>query len=98
MNAVTTKTHDHSSGAPNVKIIINKVGMDRPKAWLAAGMEDFRRATAVSLSYGMFWVGCLSGHWWPLVPMALALPLSADVPRTWAMRLVAGGPMLGNLP
>ena len=28
--------------------------------------------------------------------MALALPLSADVPRTWAM--VAGGLMLGNLP
>jgi hypothetical protein len=40
-----------------VKISINSVGMDRPRAWLAAGFEDFRQATAVSLAYGMFWVG-----------------------------------------
>ena len=31
--------------------------MERPRAWLAAGMEDFRRASAISLAYGMFWVG-----------------------------------------
>ncbi len=52
--------------------------MDRPKAWLAAGMEDFRRATAVSLSYGMFWVGLsiaitlgayTLGYWHWLLPM-----------------------------
>nr|WP_289072635.1 DUF2189 domain-containing protein [uncultured Halomonas sp.] len=78
MNAVITKTHGQSADAPNVKIIINKVGMDRPKAWLAAGMEDFRRATAVSLSYGMFWVGLsiaitlgayTLGYWHWLLPM-----------------------------
>ena len=78
MNAVTTKTHDHSSGAPNVKIIINKVGMERPRAWLAAGMEDFCRASAISLAYGMFWVGLsiaitlgayTLGYWHWLLPM-----------------------------
>lgn len=36
MNAATTKTHGRAD-MPNVKITINKVGMDRPRAWLAAG-------------------------------------------------------------
>jgi uncharacterized membrane protein len=52
----TTRSARQSS-LPTVKIIINPVGMDRPRAWLAAGFEDFRQATAVSLAYGMFWVG-----------------------------------------
>ncbi|AJY49660.1 MULTISPECIES: DUF2189 domain-containing protein [Halomonadaceae] len=77
MNAATTKTNHHSD-QPSVKITINKVGLDRPRAWLAAGVEDFRRATVVSLSYGMFWVGLsiaitlgafTLGYWYWLLPM-----------------------------
>ncbi len=77
MNAATTKTHDRADMS-NVKITINKVGMDRPRAWLAAGVEDFRRATAISLTYGMFWVGLsiaitagavTLGYWYWLLPM-----------------------------
>ncbi|RUR26673.1 DUF2189 domain-containing protein [Vreelandella andesensis] len=77
MNAATTKKHDRADMS-NVKIIINKVGMDRPRAWLAAGVEDFRRATAISLTYGMFWVGIsiaitagaiTLGYWYWLLPM-----------------------------
>ncbi|MCG6658206.1 DUF2189 domain-containing protein [Halomonas campisalis] len=55
MNATTKSTGQ--SSVPTVKITINPVGMDRPRAWLAAGLEDFRQATVVSLAYGMFWVG-----------------------------------------
>lgn len=83
MNATTTKTQDHADmpktkEIPLVKITINKVGMDRPRAWLTSGLEDFRRATAVSLSYGMFWVGLsiaitfgafTLGYWYWLLPM-----------------------------
>lgn len=77
MNPTTTKTHAHAN-MPNIKITINKVGMDRPRAWLAAGVEDFRRATAISLAYGMFWVGLsiaitagafTLGYWYWLLPM-----------------------------
>jgi uncharacterized membrane protein len=56
MNAATTREQPRSA-PPRVKITINPVGSDRPRAWLAAGFEDFRQATVVSLSYGMFWVG-----------------------------------------
>ncbi len=56
MNAAATRKQTRAA-APRVKININPVGSDRPRAWLAAGFEDFRQATAVSLSYGMFWVG-----------------------------------------
>lgn len=74
---VTTKTQP-VAGVPNVKITINKVGMDRPRAWLAAGVEDFRRASAISLAYGLFWVGLsiaitagafTLGYWYWLLPM-----------------------------
>lgn len=56
MNAASTREQPRPA-PPRVKITINPVGSDRPRAWLAAGFEDFRQATAVSLSYGMFWVG-----------------------------------------
>jgi uncharacterized membrane protein len=78
MNAASTRSNDKAA-VPRVKITINPVGMDRPRAWLAAGIEDFRQATAVSLAYGMFWVGLsiavtagaiTLGLWHWLLPMA----------------------------
>lgn len=79
MSTATTKTHEPAGGdVPRVKISINQVGMDRPKAWLTAGMEDFRRAPVVSLAYGMFWVGLsiavtvgalTLGYWHWLLPL-----------------------------
>ncbi|SFU45225.1 DUF2189 domain-containing protein [Halomonas korlensis] len=56
MSAASTREQPRAA-APRVRININPVGSDRPRAWLAAGFEDFRQATAVSLAYGMFWVG-----------------------------------------
>ncbi|MEQ6916204.1 DUF2189 domain-containing protein [Halomonas aquatica] len=55
MNAAS-REHGKTA-APNVRIIIRPVGMDKPRVWLAAGFEDFRQAMSVSLAYGMFWVG-----------------------------------------
>lgn len=83
MNASTTNTHDPANRpakqlAPITKITINSVGTDRPRAWLIAGIEDFRRATTVSLLYGMFWVGLsvaitlgayTLGYWYWLLPL-----------------------------
>ncbi len=86
MNA-TTRSNPHSA-APSVKIIINPVGMDRPKAWLAAGIEDFRRATAVSLAYGMFWVG-----------ISIAVTVGALMLDLWhwLLPLIAGFMFIGPL-
>jgi uncharacterized membrane protein len=71
-----------------VKIHINSVGMDRPRAWLAAGFEDFRQATAVSLAYGMFWVG-----------LSIAITAGAVTLGLWhwLLPLVAGFMFLGPL-
>ncbi|WP_372614333.1 DUF2189 domain-containing protein [Halomonas sp.] len=71
-----------------MKISINSVGMDRPRAWLAAGFEDFRQATAVSLAYGMFWVGLSIA----ITAGALTLGL-----WHWLLPLVAGFMFLGPL-
>ena len=73
---------------PTVKIIINPVGMDRPRAWLAAGFEDFRKATAVSLAYGMFWVG-----------LSIAVTLGAIMLDLWhwLLPMAAGFMFLGPL-
>lgn len=77
MNAVVT-SHRKQAGA-TVKITINMVDMSRPGAWLMAGFRDFREATAVSLAYGMFWVGLsiavtaaafTLGYWHWLLPLA----------------------------
>ncbi|PMR67616.1 DUF2189 domain-containing protein [Halomonas heilongjiangensis] len=87
MNAAPTKAHDKAA-APRVKITINPVGMDRPRAWLAAGFEDFRRATAVSLAYGMFWVGLSIA----ITAGALTLGL-----WHWLLPLVAGFMFMGPL-
>lgn len=87
MNAAPTKAHDKAA-APRVKITINPVGMDRPRAWLAAGFEDFRRATAVSLAYGMFWVGLSIA----ITAGAITLDL-----WHWLLPLVAGFMFMGPL-
>ena len=57
MMSAAASRHDKESSGARVKISIKNVGMGRPRVWLSSGFEDFRAATAVSLSYGMFWVG-----------------------------------------
>ncbi|NIC07302.1 DUF2189 domain-containing protein [Billgrantia bachuensis] len=86
MNAATRSAGQPST--PNVKITINPIGMDRPKAWLVAGFEDFRQAMAVSLAYGMFWVG-----------LSIAITAGAIVLDLWhwLLPLVAGFMFLGPL-
>ncbi len=75
----TTGNPASGPAATESGVIIRKVSMDRPWAWIAAGAADFRRAAMVSVAYGAFWV-LLSGlltfalvtgglfHW--LLPMA----------------------------
>ncbi|MBF7053534.1 DUF2189 domain-containing protein [Halomonas sp. KAO] len=87
MNAETAKSRDTSAGL-GVKITIQPVGMGRPKAWLAAGIEDFRQAAAVSLAYGMFWVG-----------LSIAVTVGAIYLGLWhwLLPLVAGFMFIGPL-
>lgn len=87
MSAATTKGQDRAAG-PSVKIHINTVDMERPRAWLTAGFEDFRQATAVSLAYGMFWVG--------LSIAVTAGAITLDLWH-WLLPLVAGFMFLGPL-
>lgn len=87
MSAATTREKGRAA-VPRVKIHINSVGMDRPRAWLSAGFEDFRQATAVSLAYGMFWVG-----------LSIAITAGAVTLGLWhwLLPLVAGFMFLGPL-
>lgn len=87
MNAATTTAHDKAA-ATRVKITIRPVGMDRPRAWLAAGIEDFRQATAVSLAYGMFWVG---------LSVAITLGAISLGLWHWLLPMVAGFMFVGPL-
>lgn len=57
---------------------MRSVGTSKPRAWLSAGVQDFRRAPAVSLAYGVFWVGLsiaitagvvAMGYWYLLLPL-----------------------------
>ncbi|GEN26897.1 hypothetical protein HVA01_05430 [Halovibrio variabilis] len=83
MSKATTKKPS-SAEMPGVSISVNRLTKDRPKAWLVAGMQDFRSAMAVSLSYGLFWV-VLSiaitvatftlGYWHLLLPMVAGFML-----------------------
>ncbi|GAA0566174.1 DUF2189 domain-containing protein [Halomonas salifodinae] len=86
MSAAASKNHKPTDAV--VKISINPVGMDRPKAWLASGFQDFRRATAVSLAYGLFWVG-----------LSIAVTAGAFTLGYWhwLLPLVAGFMFLGPL-
>lgn len=54
---VSSGSAANASGVTLTKIDINSIDMQRPKAWLLAGVEDFRHAPVVSLAYGLFWVG-----------------------------------------
>lgn len=87
MNAATTRA-PRTAAATRVKITIKPVGMDRPRAWLAAGIEDFRQATAVSLAYGMFWVG-----------LSIAITVGAITLGLWhwLLPMVAGFMFIGPL-
>ncbi|MEQ5802890.1 DUF2189 domain-containing protein [Halomonas sp. H10-9-1] len=87
MNAATAKAHG-TSAAAGVRITIRLVGMERPRAWLAAGIEDFRQAAAVSLAYGMFWVG-----------LSIAVTVGAIYLGLWhwLLPLVAGFMFIGPL-
>lgn len=87
MNAAHTDNHKQMDANAAI-ITINKVGMDKPWAWLMAGIHDFRQATAVSLAYGMFWVG-----------LSLAVTAGAFVLGLWhwLLPLTAGFMFLGPL-
>ncbi|MEA2117416.1 DUF2189 domain-containing protein [Halovibrio sp. HP20-50] len=83
MNKSTTKTPSIAE-VPSVNISVNRLTSDRPKAWLIAGMQDFRAAKAVSLSYGLFWVALsiaitvatvALGYWHLLLPMVAGFML-----------------------
>ncbi|MDR5865476.1 DUF2189 domain-containing protein [Halomonas koreensis] len=86
MSAAATKSHDKP--ASHVRISIRPIGMDKPRAWLAAGFEDFRRATAISLAYGLFWVG-----------LSIAITAGAFTLGLWhwLLPLIAGFMFLGPL-
>ncbi len=86
MNATTRSSRQ--SAVPTVRITINPIGMDRPRAWLSAGFEDFRQATAVSLAYGMFWVG-----------LSIAVTVGAIMLDLWhwLLPMVAGFMFIGPL-
>lgn len=77
-----------SQQPPITKIYINSVSMDRPKSWLLAGVEDFRRAPVVSLAYGIFWVG-----------LSLAVTAGAVTMGFWhvLLPLIAGFMFIGPL-
>ncbi|MFD2191905.1 DUF2189 domain-containing protein [Pistricoccus aurantiacus] len=49
----TTKSRSERS---NIRITSNTIDMERPRAWLMAGVQDFRDAMGASLTYGAFWV------------------------------------------
>lgn len=87
MNAAETNNHKQTQDKIAL-ITINKVGMDRPRAWLVAGVQDFRHATAVSLAYGMFWVG-----------LSIAVTAGAYILGLWhwLLPLMAGFMFLGPL-
>ncbi|QFU02779.1 hypothetical protein FIU83_14130 [Halomonas sp. THAF5a] len=86
MNAATRERD--KTAAPSVRITIRSVGMDKPRAWLASGFEDFRQATSVSLAYGMFWVG-----------LSIAVTAGAFTLGLWhwLLPLIAGFMFLGPL-
>ncbi|MGQ7247332.1 DUF2189 domain-containing protein [Halomonas sp. V046] len=62
--------------------------MERPRAWLTAGIRDFREAPAVSLAYGMFWVG-----------LSIAVTVGAFILGLWhwLLPMVAGFMFIGPL-
>lgn len=70
------------------RLVIHRIDINRPRAWLAAGVSDFRAAAPVSLAYGLFWV-CLS-----LAVTAGAYTLGL---WHWLLPLVAGFMFLGPL-
>lgn len=55
MKVATNKTV--SSSQANTQLVIKRIDINRPRQWLSAGITDFRRAPAISLAYGLFWVG-----------------------------------------
>lgn len=64
----------------NPQLVIQHIDINRPRQWLSAGISDFRRATAVSLAYGVFWVGLslaviagafMLGLWHWLLPLTV---------------------------
>ena len=89
---------------------MRSVSMSKPRAWLSAGIQDFRRAPAVSLAYGMFWVGLsiaitvgavVMGYWYLLLPLIASFmfvgPLVAVGSFGIARALEAGrSPTLGD--
>lgn len=87
MGTSITKPLDQADSAVT-KINVKHIGTDRPKAWLAAGFEDFRRAPVVSFIYGLFWVG-------------LSVAITAGVIKMglwhWLLPLIAGFMFLGPI-
>lgn len=75
------------SSAAN-RLVIHRIDINRPRAWLAAGISDFRAAMPVSLAYGLFWVG-----------LSLAVTAGAYTLGLWhwLLPLIAGFMFIGPL-
>lgn len=80
----TRSRHDRSS----IRIVSNKINMDRPRAWLMAGVQDFRDAMGASLAYGVFWV---------VVSILITLAVFALDLWHFLLPLMAGFMLLGPL-
>ncbi|MGC3874567.1 DUF2189 domain-containing protein [Halomonas sp. GXIMD04776] len=70
------------------QLIIKRIDIDQPRQWLIAGINDFRQAMAVSLAYGLFWVG---------VSLAVTIGAYNLGLWHWLLPLVAGFMFLGPL-
>nr|WP_072822709.1 DUF2189 domain-containing protein [Halomonas ilicicola] len=77
-----------SATQANTQLTINRIDINRPRQWLIAGINDFRSAAAVSLAYGLFWVG---------VSLAVTVGAYSMGLWHWLLPLVAGFMFLGPL-
>lgn len=86
MNAAVNK--HVSTPQADAQLVIRHVDIDQPQKWLIAGIRDFRQAPAVSLAYGLFWVG-----------LSLAVTAGAFMLGLWhwLLPLLAGFMFLGPL-
>ncbi len=73
-------TIDHSMPGPKAPPIVNKIPMDAPWRWLAAGWRDMWKRPGLSLGYGLVFVGISAGltaGLWAQGMFSLVLALAA---------------------
>lgn len=87
MNAITDQQEPRGRPRP-VRIVIRRIDEHRPKAWLLAGIDDFRDAPVISLGYGLFWT---------LLSLGVTFTAFALGLWHWLLPLLAGFLFLGPL-